>query len=731
MNIFIMKRKLLMAVLMFLGLGGALKVNAQNWTTGATPASVAGKTTKVVLYNVATNCYIGGSGMWGTQLYVLPSGKFYTVTIQGSSSYYFQFTQNNSTRYIGWGNAAADENFLFINATSSSSLTFTSVEVEGKTNVYNISLTDNTDDKNTVWLKSNGRNNALTWDTTQPDASDAAAQWMIIQETDFAAAFNAVAYEADLNSTYANGTNLLQDPLISAYDSEASKWLVSGSSVKSFTSTDPIGNLANAEISDGNNNTYLPTYTTDKELEGNYVYAGEGYGSKTAFTFDTDKADGTVTEGLLDGDEQKLITADDYTNYNADNRAETYMGKYWTANIHGTANVYQTISTKLTSGWYTISCKGFTTDEANLYAKVGDNTQKTALMVPETAPATYALAGYKLQTGDYSHSVTIYVPDNTTSLEIGVEGVSGWTSFNNFSIVYFGIDRAPYLYFNEDDVNTDNMDDQENNEKHCLYLRRKMTDGQWNSLVLPIDVKAPQILNAFGANTKLAKLRGIEEDLPYTIKYDLVDLTNNENGIEAGQLYIIKPSKSSFATNIPKNRAIERVSKTDDKGLVNITIPDDKPIYFLRNVVFKTMAENTNGLTSPQGFNVPGANEDYTGLQHFGTYVYKTQVAPSESFLLGTDGSWHLTAKAMDVRGFRTWIETTKAEEGANITFSINGVVEDGGVVTGIEGLEITNPAAPQSQNVYDLNGRVVSNNGSTEGLAKGIYIVNGKKVIK
>lgn len=747
-----MKTKLLMAILMILGLGGALKANAQNWSVGEDPASVSttdednDKVVNVVLYNVATQQYVGGSGMWGTQVYCLPSGKYFKV-YESDATYKFTFTQSSGKRSIGWGESNADKGFLFINSTNNGRyMTFKSVTVEGKTNVYKISLSDN-GKENTVWLTSNGSNNAVTWSSTEPADDNTAAQWMIISESRFVDAFNNAAEATNLEVTYANGTNLLKDPVISAYDSEASNWIVSGSNVRalnySSTNRKYVSNLADAEISDGTETTdnYIPSSVSGSY---NYVYAGEGYGSASQLSITADDDNKTISSvtGVNEGDGD-LITYEDYVNYNKDNRPETYVGKYWTANIHGKANVYQTISaTSLYEGTYTIYCKGFTSGEANLYVKVNGTTQKTALTKLEEAdkPATYALAGKALLDAGYTHSVSIYVPENTTSIEVGIEGVSGWTCFNDFRIIYFGIDREPYLYFNEDDVTMENLKAQVNNQKHCLYLRRKLTDNQWNSLVLPLDVKAPQIRSAFGEDTKLAKLRGIDEDMPYTIKYDLVDLTKNDNGIEAGQLYIIWPSKIAPVEIPDGGKVIDRVNGSDNKDAVKVTIYNENaadkskaPVFYIRNVAFKALPENIeeNGITTPQSFKVVN-NKYFTGLIHYGALVNTKQCVAPGSILLNSTGKWyHTKDKTYDIRGFRTWIDTTKAEEGAEIKLEVNGVVEGGGVVTGIGNVEINTPVAAKSQNVYDLNGRVIRTDGSTEGLAKGIYILNGKKIIK
>lgn len=58
-------------------------------------------------------------------------------------------------------------------------------------------------------------------------------------------------------------------------------------------------------------------------------------------------------------------------------------------------------------------------------------------------------------------------------------------------------------------------------------------------------------------------------------------------------------------------------------------------------------------------------------------------------------------------------------------------IVEKGeGAATGIEETPTATPAAGDAP-VYDLNGRRVARAAALQALPKGVYIVNGKKVIK
>ena len=79
------------------------------------------------------------------------------------------------------------------------------------------------------------------------------------------------------------------------------------------------------------------------------------------------------------------------------------------------------------------------------------------------------------------------------------------------------------------------------------------------------------------------------------------------------------------------------------------------------------------------------------------------------------------------IKGFRGWIEDVISASGGNskgLTFVVdNSKPAD---ISGIHGLK----EMLQKGNVYDLNGRLLNSSGSTEGLSKGIYLINGRKVL-
>ena len=81
------------------------------------------------------------------------------------------------------------------------------------------------------------------------------------------------------------------------------------------------------------------------------------------------------------------------------------------------------------------------------------------------------------------------------------------------------------------------------------------------------------------------------------------------------------------------------------------------------------------------------------------------------------------------VKGLRGWIETGIGNTSKSLIFNIDGVDEEE-VSTGIDGLFVngaeTNTSISKT-GVYSLSGQKISDNIN---LPKGIYIVNGRKMI-
>ena len=153
------------------------------------------------------------------------------------------------------------------------------------------------------------------------------------------------------------------------------------------------------------------------------------------------------------------------------------------------------------------------------------------------------------------------------------------------------------------------------------------------------------------------------------------------------------------------------------------TITVQAPYFVINNV---TLAAAPDAIIKEQS--KPTTTIDGK-LQFCGSMIKQdTNIVPAYSYVLGAnDGKWYFTQSDLSINGFRCWIATGDAAAAKSFTFSIDG--QDFGTVTAISGIETDN--STESGTVYNLNGQVVRSNAtSLEGLPKGVYIYNKRKII-
>ena len=204
------------------------------------------------------------------------------------------------------------------------------------------------------------------------------------------------------------------------------------------------------------------------------------------------------------------------------------------------------------------------------------------------------------------------------------------------------------------------------------------------------------------------------------IYFELVNLDDDAaTAIEAGKLYIINPQNKMPTDQTEKHHSVE------------VTKPNIRDYYTINQVTFNeelTESRKKDDLWE-------GATTDGGRMQMVGTYVAipKTEGAdnpiPANSYVL-SGGSWMYATNGVNkVKGLRGWIETGIGNTSKSLIFNIDGVDEEE-VSTGIDGLFVdgaeTNTSISKT-GVYSLSGQKISDNTN---LPKGIYIVNGRKMI-
>ena len=433
-------------------------------------------------------------------------------------------------------------------------------------------------------------------------------------------------------------------------------------------------------------------------------------------------------------------------------------GSYWNAsirNLGNTAKANGTVSQKVTTlkkGWYKVSCDGFFSPgtgsgmKASLFANVDGTTdgrsnvsamlntfgkefrydQTDLTKIYKTAEANagtespYVKAAKLFETGIYNNSILVYVPTDGAKLNVGIKVEDSykpldWTVFDNFQLKYCG-DNDMILDESQTSIEYLNKQGLQTTNAYTLILKRTLTPGQWASITLPVNLTAAQFKTAFGDQAKLSTFEGQDNTLKLRLRFKSVDLSNDDAVVlKANTLYIMKTTRAATVATGSYEKTLSDNSK--------LTI--SAPYYTINNVV-------PDNLTPSETFKEAAkASSTVNGTVQFcGSFVSKTGFIPAQSYVIGAkDGKWYYTNKALNVKGFRSWIEINSATPAKGLSIFVDD--EDvTGAVTGIEGVVAAERTSAKTP-VYNLQGQKVAENDSQlNTLPAGVYIVNNKKVL-
>lgn len=216
----------------------------------------------------------------------------------------------------------------------------------------------------------------------------------------------------------------------------------------------------------------------------------------------------------------------------------------------------------------------------------------------------------------------------------------------------------------------------------------------WNSIILPVDMTAAQVVEAFGENTQLAEFRALEDNW---IKFSTVNVAADGVVLHKNIPYIIYPTKEPLGN----------YSYTID-GVTKIL---DGHVYVANGINYD---DQTSNLTHT----VNGGGMTYTG-----SYSNPTTVS-ADSYMFSKGDLIH-TIKSHDVKAYRCWLKEDM-HTGKMLMFSINGNGIDG--TTGIHVIEENKQNT--NTGIYNLGG-VRMNTNNIDKLPKGVYVVNNKVVVK
>ena len=351
-----------------------------------------------------------------------------------------------------------------------------------------------------------------------------------------------------------------------------------------------------------------------------------------------------------------------------------------------------------TNGIYYYTGKNDTNDSNRNYIKVEDENDKIVIKTNRSETGT--------RFGRTSAG-SVYIADGTYYCHD-----MDWVGVDNFQVTYMG--DEPFVL---DEMATDaSYMTGKSLSNTTILLKRGFTQGEWNSLVLPVNMTTAQVKQTFGDNTKLAKLKGLKDEGD-VIEFEQVPLPSDGAAIEKNILYIIKPTLGPSTASF--------VSPTTGEEV--------KDFYVLGRIDFDGTSLEIPTVTC---YKSEGSASSHAsdGLEAKGTYIYlnntndNTKCCPAGSYVLRKGDMYH-TTKNLGIKGFRGWIEDVNQTSTGSSKFNSFIISDKKEDLSAIHGLQISQPQL--SGNVYDLNGQLVRRNAtSLDGLRKGIYIVNRKKVV-
>lgn len=496
-----------------------------------------------------------------------------------------------------------------------------------------------------------------------------------------------------------------------------------------------------------------------------------------------------------------------WTKFNGTHQQD--YGKLFYSYARGAKNFefYQDIQVHK-AGWYLLRCNGFTTqvnsegkvsarlmiavvkadgsiDKTKVYSAATLNKQSVAdasKLMADDASGTGAgraffngkyenqvqvcldekdLKAMGIDKIDNDHPVTLrigYYVDNDCELKDG-----DVTCVDNFKLLYAGPRRNPELILDEDQTSLVYLSNAKDVYKNSvLHLKRTFTEGKWNSLILPVDLKFGQMKRTFGDDVKVAKLTSLKDGV---VTFRTVEpKEDSDKMVTAFEPYIIKPTSltedlglpytaEKFYTKLDETTGEisnaqwlgadgKRVS-TDDNDRFSLTIPaghyDITMVTLDRKALIEHIDMEKENWISSTSFSASAQEGDLTC---YGTLA-KTY---DENGIL--DGRDHLSGayvmrngqivqvpsnKEYGLKGFRCWFEFKGKMDGiaAAPRLEIDGIIDD---ATSIDDLN-SQPSQFTSRHkgisgVFNLDGQKVREGESTQNLPKGIYIVNGRKVV-
>lgn len=338
------------------------------------------------------------------------------------------------------------------------------------------------------------------------------------------------------------------------------------------------------------------------------------------------------------------------------------------------------------------------------------------------------------------------------------------TAVDEFKLLYAGPRRNPELILDEESTDlrylTLATDEYKNS---VLHLNRKLNDNMWNSLILPVDLTWGQMKRTFGDAVKVAKLTALTEN---SVQFVTVEPTNDDDKmVTAFEPYIVFPpytqvksaaytvehfytSKGAdnsewldknYKPSNDENNRLTKTLKADHYDITMVSLNREN----LKKYVNTTNWESTTTFSATGGghgkmvckgtmaktydngkilLDRDDLNGDY--------FMYKGKLIQVPSGNKENGGERY----SYGLKAFRCWFElpgnTSSEGKPSQVSLLIDGVEDSTTGIDDIHGSTDRTSYKRGIEGVFNMNGQMVCRSCSLEGLPKGMYVVNGKKII-
>ena len=701
--------------------------------------------------NNTTYSFVTAGGRFGTQAVTTNRGMTLRLT-QFGNQYRFQTTMYNpntdrTENYLGCDDNKSDNINAYMDNSDNQYSRWTLSQNGDGFNIINIR--GNIISNRSYYLQLN-QNNSLYVSESRPSND---GKWLLIDRDEFKEVITRVTEQTNIEvSGLFNNTRFIR------YMDEAYSWtwydINNNQQEKDEDELTKIGPnglgisslgayrgmAPNVEYAGGNGDGYAESYGSfsagemrDPVImrqqytglkEGTYIVTAQAFVSNDAdvtpaansaeagaYLFasgSTGEQDGALIQ-LLNEDEQKDFTTKFY------NAQKTYLGNdtYFRGNV--------------AAGEFLATNNGTISREDAMYnPDMRNHIITIAVRVDEGGRLAIGVAKTENAGRAYFDNIRVWYTGNN---EFGLDAYSTNSTTISADNLY-GIDNLQYGYPRVFNLSRDFGITEENAATY---------EPKWEALVSPVNLTCTQVWNTFGKDTQLSELVGLAED-GHEMRFKTVDLSKADaTAIYAGKCYVIKVPKVPQIARFVGSDPTE-AKEGEDKHEFSIFSTDPfiqgdityyGPVYQFNGVTRTSTLEdliivNDAGKYENGTVTKIYQSPDGSGDVKFTGYFYKP-ASVSNAYVVSRGNMYFLGNQSWKSLTGTMWtLEELNPENNNKLTFDFGD-----GETTGIEDLSsVTDDASEKADGVFNLNGQKVADGTSTEGLAKGIYVVGGKKIV-